>query len=382
MARFTIKKCLRHFDDDLLKQYFEYKNISKEFPERTKKVKSIDIQDWFDYINGLDNANDINLDFREIYQLADESGIFAIIELAREKASSFLQDIQSIENDYNKSLFCFLKYPSLFKNASILHYVTELKSKKERINLKTVKNIDDVLSKKQELTEAVSVYYQSEDGRGKNCTIDDCIYEDRVCFIVYIEDFMKSYLQHEKGKLVRKTSIPTFEIVYVYYNQIGRLELSGGNIGSKKELDLFNIFNQVVLEDKKAVATLQKVYDFDKFLLDKEFELENDIDNKFDYIIVKQMRLSHKFDKNKRIIFEQDVEGGLKPMLDLLEQHKIDKNKFNLTQVVINIKFPGKGNRGSVAMKLTYPDRCNLSDSPSNLKAKKYIKKWKLEINP
>jgi hypothetical protein len=58
----------------------------------------------------------------------------------------------------------------------------------------------------------------------------------------------------------------------------------------------------------------------------------------------------------------------------------LNTDQLNVTQATFKIKFEGAGNKGSVTAMITFPDKCNLSTTPTHQKAKEYLKYWKLEL--
>lgn len=369
---YKLKKFLRHLNEDLLKEFLEKQGIDGKFPE--KEPQEIY---WERVITGLPQINQIEAIFRDINDLATENGILSLLEIGSKNINELPAEIENIPNFYNQALYIYMTYPNIFKNTHAISYISDLKIKAERTGLKQC-TAKEVMSKKDDLQYAIQEYLLKNDGRGRNCHLDVYSDEDNVYFIAYPEDYVKPDLHYdENGNFKKATRKPTFEIVYKYYPKTGTLQLNTKG-RKKRQLALFNIFNSVVLDSDKPVLENQVIYDLNK-LLDPEFILTTKLEDSIEEIRVKQLRLTDKYDNAKRVTIEMNTPGGLKPIQEHIKQLSIDIKTINVTQALINLKFPGNGKRGGVTMQLTAPDKCNLNDSYLHQKAKAYISHWGLD---
>lgn len=376
MARqYKLKQFLRYLDDGLTTEYLRHIGIKKELPVRGKEENPSDY--WERVIRELpqNEVDRIELGFQEINEIALESGVLSLLQVARDSGVDLAGEISQIENEHNKALHCFLKHPEIFDNAATLHWVDELRSKKERVGLK-IRTAEETTNRKDALAEALRHYFIACDGRGQHCHVDTYAFPNRVCLIAYPEDYAQSDIHYEGDQLKRASRRPCFEVVYIYFTDVGRLELFAKG-GKDREQELMDIFNRVVLEDDKPLAPLQKVYDLNK-LFDENLELTTELDDQIEDVRVKQLRFDFKFG-GQRITLEMNKDGGLKPMQELMKHKGMTAQYYNITQARIYLKFQGKGRKGSVTMQITSPDKCNLNDSALHLKAKKYLTLWGLE---
>jgi len=174
---------------------------------------------------------------------------------------------------------------------------------------------------------------------------------------------------------------PVFEVAYIYYPNEGKLELSV-NLGNKRKTDLVEIFNRIVLQDESPINDNQQAYDFNRILL-SEFDMPPKLEDKVSWAYLKQIRLSYRYSHAKKIILEVDDKNtdGAKAIHEMIKELGLNTELLNVTQATFKLKFEGAGNKGSVTAMITFPDKCNLADSPTHQKVKEYFKYWKLELN-
>lgn len=88
-----------------------------------------------------------------------------------------------------------------------------------------------------------------------------------------------------------------------------------------------------------------------------------------------------------RVTFECDPKGNREAIYDLIEG-TLDADRrplstLNVSSVVIRMQFERieaeETRRTVLSFRLSYPDSCNLKDSPEELIAKKYLREWNLE---
>lgn len=377
MARqYKLKSFVRYLNDALILEYLQVKGIRQELPARDDKEAHADYWERVIHDFPQKEIDTIEADFQDINEMALESGVLALIQIGRDHGVDIPGEIKNIVNQHNQALHCYLKHHEIFEEASTLHWIEELQSRKERTGLR-VRTAEEVISRKDALAEALRQYFTVQDGRGAHCQIDAHIFHNRVCFIAYPEDYAKTDLHYEGERLVPVYRRPCFEVVFIYYTDAGRLELCAKG-GKHREKDLIDIFNLHVLEDDTPLDPKQQLYDLNK-LFDESFTLPARLEDQVEDIRVKLLRFDYKFGGRQRITLEMDQEGGLKPMQELMKHKGINAQYYNITQARIYIKFPGKGKRGGVTMQITAYSTSNLNDSPLHLKAKEYPTFWKLE---
>jgi hypothetical protein len=371
---FHLKKFLRHIDDQLLLEFFKNQSIEPTLTERDEKEKPEEY--WERTITALDSKSFqiIELAFQEVYGMAYEGGILLLLQFFNQKHPAVHKKIES-HNAYNQALILYMENTELFRKVSAIAYISDKKIKAERKRLKKIP-MDQVVERRPYLSVEIRNYLVKNEARGKNCHVD--VYQDaeKVYFIAYPEDYVRPDLHYDGDQLIRSTKKPSFEIVFIYYPNEGKVELSCKG-GKKRQIALFNIFNQTVLQDSRPILDYQTLYNLDK-VLDNNFELITKLEDEIETVQVKKIRLTDRHNKNRQIYLQ--IEGkGIKPIQEEAQHRNVDLKTFTVTQVSFGLKFPGKGRRGSVTMELTAPDRCNLNESDLHKRAKHYISYWGLD---
>jgi len=369
---FKLKAVLRYLDKGLLDEYFKTK--AADLPPLNAATRD-DMDALEELVLALPAkvANDVTEGLRDVNELAMESGLLALLEVADMNGVHPQAEIEKLQGYHDKALYFLLKHPAIFEKASAISHVTDLRAKVER-NLK-LRPTDTVAARKDALAEALKSYLLKRDGRGRECVVNVFKYQDRVCFMAYPEDFAKALLVYQDKRLSKTALRPTFEIVYLYYPETGKVELSAKG-GPRRHLELFELFNLAVLEDKSEVAETEKTYSLERFL-DKELTLPTAPEDQVEFVRLQKLRLYGRYDSH-RLTLELKEPWGIGAMHALMEKLTLRSTLYSVSHAEIKMKFPGKGRRGGVTIQLSYPDKCNLNDSPTHLKAKKYLEQWGL----
>jgi hypothetical protein len=371
---FKLKAVLRYLDKGLFASYLKSRDVAGRPDLSDKKDENAA---WEKFVQGLpaEQRNFVETDLQDVNDMATESGILALLQTAGDEGLHPQEKIEKLAGSHDQALYFFLELPKVFQSASLLHHVTDLKAKAERYLEK--RPAEFVAGKGTVLAQALSEFFLTADGRGRTCEVNPFPNRDRVCFMAYPEDFAHSSLIYEGKKLTKRTLRPTFEIVFIYYPVTGKVELSAKG-GPKRQKELFAIFNRVVLEDNRPVPDLEKTYRLESFL-DGRLKLPPRPEDNVEHVRLTSLRVAHKFD-DYRLTVDLQQASGLSTMQAALEKLKIHPSSFDVRQAEIKMKFPGKGKKGSVTIRLSYPDKCNLNDSPNHLKAKNYLEEWGLVI--
>lgn len=377
-SKLKLRPFLKNIDVQYIIKFFKSQDI--EFTPSTSKKETERLNQVDQFIENLDEEQMTKVEevFLDIQNLASEQGIMAIFEIAENEKKSFADELVNVENYYNQAFYTYLNQQEIFKQASILFYITDLTSKVTRTGFKEIesKDFDKLETKKDSLSFKLTEFLKTKEGRGKNIHIEVYKYSDRICFLCYPEDHTKSDFYFSGKDFKRFTRKSTFEIIYIYYPDTARIDVVA-NGRTKRNVQLMSIFADAVLEDNKVIPMSEEVYNLNK-ILEEGFELVPEPEDQITSIFLKQIRFSNKFNFKNRVILEIDKGEGMETMLREVGYRNINLKYYDVTQITIKFKFPGEGNRGSVTMQLTAPDRSNLKDTSEHQKAEKYISKWGL----
>ncbi|GEM_PF-2832405 len=384
--QFTISHFVQNINIDLLEAYFNQANLP--FPNNLKttdKDKKPNAQDIETLINSLETKaqEKINNDFIDINELSYDGGILSIIDVGNVYNINLTEELSSLEDNTNQALYCFLNHKGVFENASKIAYFERLSSKTVRNDMvkKTAQEVSNEEVKNALETE-LKTYFKQKDGRGENCKIDVTIYKNRVFYRAYPQNYSQFLFDYdEEGKYRRSVVKPVFEVIFIYYPDDGRLELSV-NFRNKRRRELIEIFSRIVLKDDRTIKDELQTYDFDR-IVSPDFTMPTKLEDKVSWAYLKQLRLSYRYTTARKITLEVDDKNtdGAKAIHEMIKEYGLNTEQLFVTQATFKIKFEGAGNKGSVTAMITYPDKCNLSDIATHQLAKDYIKYWKLELS-
>lgn len=171
---------LRYLKYNTVRQFLEFIGVDNKLPPKLKKQSRAGyLKKLFDSFDEATNKQ-IDAIFREVHTMGNESGVTTLLNLFRKPHPDLAKEIQNKSNNYNQALYIYMKDPELFKRAATLSYYDEKKIKAQRTELKQV---------------PVSELYD------------------------------------QKEALAKATKKPSFEILFIYYPNEGKLELAckGGN---------------------------------------------------------------------------------------------------------------------------------------------------------
>lgn len=374
MARdFVPKKFLRYVTGPLLEEYF--KRLGCLVDLDVQNVENIDtiFSAWQNL--SKEKRDIIERDFREINDLSTEAGINTILSEAYYRGVDITEKLDKINGFTNKALCVFLNYPDIFEEAAVWNEVKNKSGWREITGLSSGNfKYDEDTNRKLEL--AFSDFYFKTEARGRKCQVETYVKNDRVLFCGYPEDYATTDLAYDdKGLLNRRVRKSVFEVFLLFYPDEGRLRVKASG-GKKKTEALQDLFAEIALEQKVSSNDRKdRVFELNG-LKDRNFPFPTPPSDQVEYVTVKLLRLSWPDGSNRRLIIEADASNNL---YDTLDQLSLPIKDLNVTQAVLKAKFPGKGNRGSVTCRLTWPNSCDLGESELHVKMKKYLKQWGID---
>jgi len=369
----------RYVDLDLFNVYLTQKQLQ---PIQTPDKKADNAQVLSDYLVGIsdDDADSIVQDLIVVRELASDGGVMAIMELSEDQ--NFKKKLSHLTSNINRVLYCLVHEPDLIEPAHKLRQIVNAANFHSRTVAKKV-SPQEFKSKKAQFQLELSEFLQRVEARGANCQIDVYEFSDRVCFFAYPEDHPKSFNFYKEGKLDQDVYHPSFELIFVYYPDEQRLEIST-RMRRKKLQKLFDLFNHVVLDDQNPVPDNQDTLNLDILLTD-DFAFTFDPAYQIDSVMVSQIRLDNKYNRKRRVIVQVDGGSGMEELLNELKfRNLLGKNlEYNqVAQATIKLRFKQFGRSNRVTTVLTAPDGLKLNETDAHQLAKKCLKDWKLINDP
>ena len=141
-------------------------------------------------------------------------------------------------------------------------------------------------------------------------------------FFAYPEDYSQQSIEWVNGEFDRRPHNPAFEVIYVYSQKEGSLDLNFR--GSYKAIEpLQGMFATAILklDELPPDPKDERVYDLNP-LLQKGFDFIYDVGSGIEEVTVKKLRLSSRVKRGDRITLEADTSDNPDAVYDLLDEIK------------------------------------------------------------
>jgi len=307
----------------------------------------------------------IEVDFQNIEAMACEGGISALLdEAVFHEDDAFPIELSNVVGFHAKVMWVFLNKQGYWRGGSaFLHADTVSRRSWKKLSglPHTAPHVDDDDIKL--FAKSISNYFFKKEARGKNCEVNAFRRIDKEYFFAYPEDYSQ-YNQEWKGNtLAPRPSHPAFELIFVYCQNKGSLDIYAPKLSKEVSVKLQQIFAKTILKlntlpdgsiDKSEydLAPLASP-DFDFKQLD-QFNIED--------VITTKLRLTLKSGSKRRILLEADTSRNSEAVYDLLTDLK--PAPYYITLVGLKVIFktePGKKRVSTKSFTITYPNSCNLN---------------------
>jgi len=389
MARnYSPKNFLRQAPNALLDRYCQEKGLLAEVDFAGLSETNIGpIYDAWDMLPS-ETRRMMESDFRNIDALASENGVKAIIDAALVEGEDLEPIFAEMDGFYDKAFWTFFEREPFFEMALLFVNADNLPTRywRRRKDLPKVPAKSDELSLR-ELGEAFSYYFRKTEGRGHACAVDYYHRNGLNYFFAYPEDYARTSIEWNRGALERRSHKPAFEIIVVYSQAEGTLDIFFHG-GIKTVRDLQVIFSRVILKTEIQQEERDKrIYDLNG-LKRRDFAFLYDPDSGINSVVIKKLRLSTLGGFTRRITLEADPSFDHEAIYDLMEDvirvdgvpechqcHKIPLSLVNVTQAAIQVVFNHNGNRrlATRTFQVSYPNSCSLKQDGRDLIIRKML---------
>ena len=383
-AQYSHMQFFRHVPNAQLAAYFESKDIDLgiNFTEEKgkKKKKKEEIFQAFTALPEDQQAN-IEAEFQDVNAMACEGGVAALIDEADfHQDEGFIESISEIDGFHAKVMWAFLEKKNCWKGATMFLHADNVSSSywKKRNDLPSVPphvEDDDIKA----LAKAISDYFHTTQGRGRNCKVEPYRRNSKEYFFAYPEDFGQSGVEWISDSLKTRARHPAFEIIFVYSETEGSLDIYAPK-NTKAVPELQKLFAKIILklDTLKDGSIDKRIYDLEP-LADSDFEFKIEPETGIVGIEVTQLRLTLKHGSRRRIVLEADTKNNPKAVYDLLKE--INPPVYLITQVRLKVTFEAPtGKRVKTkTFNITYPNSCALNHDGNDLQIRKMLAKSGIE---
>ncbi len=380
---YSTRDFFREMPNRLLARYFEARGVLAELDFAAMKETRIDelFAAWLELPE--DERNRMDADFSEIHALSCEKGWCAIRDEAKwqfrqepDAFTAFVETMGDLDGHFERAMVTFLDYPQFWKGATLFCHADTLPHWRKRKGLphQPASVHEDG---RQALAENIRNYFHRTEGRGKNCVVEVLRRDERDYFFAYPEDYSRQSVEWVKGTFECRQHNPAFEVIYVYSQKDGTLDLNFRGIRKAVE-PLQKMFATEILKlsELPPDPTGDRVYDLNP-LRERGFQFVYDAASGIESVAVKKLRLSAKFVKGDRITLEADTAANREAIYDLLD--KVGRSEplrlYYVTQVELAAKVAMKADEKpkSVTVCITYPNSCSLKYDDVDLKLRKML---------
>lgn len=379
MARhYSTKDFFRQMPNALLARYFQGRGLFGDLDFSAIKETRPDelFAAWLHMPDSQRNTMDA--EFREISELSCEKGFRAIIDEAEwhlandpRARTGFVEKLAALSNHYERAMVTFLDHSQYWKGASRFYHADMLPYWRKRKNLPhQPAAVDDVSLR--ELVGKIRTYFHHTEGRGNNCIVEPFRRGELDYFFAYPEDYSQQSIEWVEGQFGRRPHNPAFEVVYVYSQKEGSLDLNfRGAYKAVEPLQAMFATAILKLSELPPDPKDERVYDLSP-LRQRGFEFTYAIGSGIEKVAVKKLRLSSWVIKGDRITLEADAHNNPDAVYELLDKigKSLPLHLYNVTQVelsasvVVDAEKPAK----AVTIRITHPNSCSLKYDELDLK--------------
>ena len=384
MARhYSTKDFFRQVPNALLARYFHARELLGNLDFAAMKETQLDalFGAWLYLPDG--ERNEMDAEFRDIFELSCEKGFRAIIDEAEwhlradpEARKAFVERLAALSNHFERAMVTFLDHSRFWKGATRFHHADTLPYWRKRKNLAHQAAAVDEASLRG-LADQIRAYFHRTEGRGNNCVVEPFRRSNLDYFFAYPEDYSQQSIEWVDGEFGRRPHNPAFEVIYVYSQKDGSLDLNFR--GSYKAIEpLQSMFATAILKlpalppDPKD----ERVYDLSP-LRQKGFEFNYAVGSGIEKIMVRKIRLSSRIKSGDRITVEADSThdaGAVYALIDGIGK-SLPLNLYNVTQVELAVVVAGNAEKPAktVTIRITHPNSCSLKYDELDLKLREML---------
>ena len=386
---YSTKDFFRRASNVLLERYFFERGLFADLNIAEMKETKIDalFNAWLEV--PTDQRNLLEADLCEIHTLSNAKGFVAIIDEASWHLASdqvgleaFTKRLSVLPNHYHRAMITFLEHPNYWKGATRFCHADTLSYWRKR------KGFGDRAAAVEEaardrLAKAISTYFHLTEGRGNNCLVEALRRGELDYFFAYPEDHSQQSVEWVNGEFNNRPHNPAFEVVFVYSQSEGSLDLNYR--GSRKAIEpLQGMFATEILklDELPPDPKDERVYDLGQ-LSQPDFNFTYEPESGIESIAVKKLQLASRIKRGDRITLEADARTNPKGVYELRDTigKSLDLSLYDITQVDLSASIIEDASKPPkrITFRITHPNTCTLKYDERGLKLRAMLEASGLE---
>jgi hypothetical protein len=375
---YSTRDFFRQMSNRLLARYFTARGVLAEVDFATLKEAKPEplFAAWLKLPERSRNAMDAEM--QKISDMSSEKGWCAIRDEAEwqlretpEQCVRFVETLAGLDNHYERAMATFLDYQQFWKGATYFCHADNLPYWRKRKGFphQPASVHEDG---RRALEASIRNYFHRTEGRGNNCVVETFRRGELDYFFAYPEDYSQQSVEWTDGQLDRRPHNPAFEVVYVYSEKDGTLDLNCR--GANKAIEALQaMFATAILGLPELPPNPEdtRVYDLNR-LRERGFQFVYDPATGIESVAVKELRLSSRVVKGNRITLEANAAASREAIYDLLDEvgKSVRLRAYNVTLVELAALVAMKAGEKpkTVTVRITHPNSCSLKHDDVDLK--------------
>ncbi len=229
---YSTREFFRQMPNALLARYFHARELfhDLDFAAMLESKPEELFTAWLELPDG--QRKPMDAEFREIFALSCEKGWCAIRDEAEwhfrdapESFAAFIQQLSALASHSERAIVTFLDHNPFWKGATLFYRADTLPYWRKRKNLphQPASVHEDG---RRELADSIRNYFHHTEGRGNNCAVEAFRRGGLDYFFAYPEDYSQQSIEWGDGQFDRRPHNPAFEVIYVYSQREGSLDLN------------------------------------------------------------------------------------------------------------------------------------------------------------
>lgn len=384
---FSSGQFFRRMPNALLGRYFQGKGLfaDLDFGAMKKTKPEALLAAWAALPDGTRDACEAELS--TVHALCDEGGWRALQDAARTllqegESDACVSKLAALEDHAAQAMTAFLDHRSLWVWAEHYHRADGMARWKLLQGLAQV-DLADTRAACTALSAAIRAYFQKQEQRGRNCTVEHYRRLGKDYFFAFPRDHANEIPEWVNEEMTRRPHSPAFELIFVYEKARGSLDLSCRR-APKAVRALQEIFATVVLGQERLSATEKNGLSYDLApLLDAGFQFVRSAESGIEDVQIRKLRLTRRWQKGEHLTLQAADTAALHKLLGKVRQ-SVALADFHVTQAEVSaqVREAGRAAPKTVTFNVAWPNSCSLKHEGADRALRMMLQASTIEPRP